>query len=167
MLGRTPESVAVVSPVEYGRIRNFRLTEIMLTAYVKEVCGNKIFMPRVVVCVPSGVSEVVVNALKVDFWDIHEMANKICAVLAFVLVACAGHGIHRIFVDRAFLHQAVQLPVDRRKPDRKPLLTQLIQHLAGRHMRAFPVPQDCEDLVSMLALVWCANVHGHVSSVQN
>ncbi len=58
MLGRTPESVAVVSPVEYGRIRNFRLTEIMLTAYVKEVCGNKIFMPRVVVCVPSGVSEV-------------------------------------------------------------------------------------------------------------
>ncbi len=31
----------------------------------------------------SGVAEVLVNALKVDFWDVREMANKICAVLAY------------------------------------------------------------------------------------
>ncbi len=31
----------------------------------------------------SGVAEVLVNALKVDFWDVKEMANKICAVLAY------------------------------------------------------------------------------------
>lgn len=35
----------------------------------------------------SGVSEVVVNALKVDFWDTREMANKICAVLAYPKLA--------------------------------------------------------------------------------
>lgn len=35
----------------------------------------------------SGVSEVVVNALKVDFWDIREMANKICAVLTYPRLA--------------------------------------------------------------------------------
>ncbi len=31
----------------------------------------------------SGVSEMLVNALKVDFWDVTEMANKICAALAY------------------------------------------------------------------------------------
>ena len=31
----------------------------------------------------SGVSEVVTNALKVDFWDVRKMADRICAVLAY------------------------------------------------------------------------------------
>lgn len=35
----------------------------------------------------SGVSEILFNALKVDFWDIEEMANKICAVLAYPRLA--------------------------------------------------------------------------------
>ncbi len=35
----------------------------------------------------SGVSEVVHNALKVDFWDVREMANKICAVLRYPALA--------------------------------------------------------------------------------
>jgi glycosyltransferase involved in cell wall biosynthesis len=35
----------------------------------------------VIISKQSGVSEVVQNALKVDFWDINEMANKIVAVL--------------------------------------------------------------------------------------
>ena len=35
----------------------------------------------------SGVSEVLHNALKVDFWDIREMAGKICAVLAYPRLA--------------------------------------------------------------------------------
>jgi glycosyltransferase involved in cell wall biosynthesis len=35
----------------------------------------------------SGVSEVIKNALKVDFWDVREMANKICAVLRYPRLA--------------------------------------------------------------------------------
>ena len=35
----------------------------------------------------SGVSEIISNALKVDFWDVREMANKICAVLTYPLLA--------------------------------------------------------------------------------
>jgi glycosyltransferase involved in cell wall biosynthesis len=35
----------------------------------------------------SGVSEVVRNALKVDFWDVRDMANKICAVLRYPRLA--------------------------------------------------------------------------------
>ena len=90
MLGRTPERVAVVSPLQYGRIKHFRLAEIMLTAYVKEVCGNKIFMPRVVVCVPAGVSETekqaVVESLRAAG------ARKVC-LIETVVAAALGAGL--------------------------------------------------------------------------
>ena len=90
MLGRTPEHVAVVSPVQHGRIHNFKLTETMLTAYVREVCGNRIFMPRVVVCVPSGVSEVekreVVESLRAAG------ARKVC-LIETVVAAAIGAGL--------------------------------------------------------------------------
>ena len=90
MLGRTPERVAVVSPVQHGRIHNFGLTETMLTAYVREVCGNRIFMPRVVVCVPSGVSEAekreVVESLRAAG------ARKVC-LIETVIAAALGAGL--------------------------------------------------------------------------
>lgn len=90
MLGRTPEHIAVVSPVQHGRIHNFSLTETMLTAYVHEFCGNKIFMPRVVVCVPSGVSEVekreVVESLRAAG------ARKVC-LIETVVAAALGAGL--------------------------------------------------------------------------
>ena len=35
----------------------------------------------------SGVAEVVRNAIKVDFWDIREMASKICAILSYPFLA--------------------------------------------------------------------------------
>jgi glycosyltransferase involved in cell wall biosynthesis len=37
----------------------------------------------VIISNQSGVAEVLTGALKVDFWNIEEMANKICAVLAY------------------------------------------------------------------------------------
>lgn len=90
MLGRTPEKIAVISPVRYGRIHNFKLTETMLTAYVREVCGNRVFMPRVVVCVPSGVSEVekreVVESLRAAG------ARKVC-LIETVVAAALGAGL--------------------------------------------------------------------------
>lgn len=42
-----------------------------------------IYDKPVLISKQSGVAEVVQNALKVDFWDVQEMANKICAVLAY------------------------------------------------------------------------------------
>ncbi len=46
------------------------------------ICDTPVILSR-----QSGVSEVVRNALKVDFWDIREMANKICAVLSYPKIA--------------------------------------------------------------------------------
>lgn len=58
MVGRTSERVVPVYPLNNGVISNYELAEEMLTAFVEQVCGNKVFMPRVVVCVPINITEV-------------------------------------------------------------------------------------------------------------
>lgn len=59
MLGRTPGKIAAVRPLREGVIANYDITERLLHHFMKKVVGNHIFFkPRVVVCVPSGVTEV-------------------------------------------------------------------------------------------------------------
>ncbi len=58
MLGRTPHAIEVIRPLRDGVITNFEVTEKMLRAFLRKVAGRRFFFrPRVVVCVPSGVSE--------------------------------------------------------------------------------------------------------------
>ncbi len=59
MLGRTPGKIVAVRPLRDGVISNFDITERLLRHFLKKVVGTKLFFkPRVVVCVPSGVTEV-------------------------------------------------------------------------------------------------------------
>lgn len=59
MLGRTPGSIIAIRPLKDGVISNFDITERLLHHFLKKVVGSHIFFkPRVVVCVPSGVTEV-------------------------------------------------------------------------------------------------------------
>jgi rod shape-determining protein MreB len=59
MLGRTPGNIVAVRPLRDGVISNFHDTERMLRYFLRKVIGKKLFFkPRVVVCVPSGVTEV-------------------------------------------------------------------------------------------------------------
>lgn len=59
MLGRTPGSIMAVRPLREGVISNFDLTERMLRFFLHKVIGRRMFFkPRIVVCVPSGVTEV-------------------------------------------------------------------------------------------------------------
>jgi rod shape-determining protein MreB len=59
MLGRTPGNIIAIRPLKDGVISNFDITERMLRHFLKKVVGRRIFFkPRVVVCVPSGVTEV-------------------------------------------------------------------------------------------------------------
>jgi len=57
MIGRTSERLSTVYPLKNGVISNYDFTEILLTECIKKVCGNKMFMPRVVVCIPNAVTE--------------------------------------------------------------------------------------------------------------
>ena len=59
MLGRTPGSIAAIRPLKDGVISNFDITERMLNHFIRKVSGRHMFFkPRVIVCVPSGVTEV-------------------------------------------------------------------------------------------------------------
>ncbi|MEG1548384.1 MAG: rod shape-determining protein MreB [Clostridia bacterium] len=59
MLGRTPGNIVALRPLRDGVISNYDITERMLRHFLKKVVGTHVFFkPRVIVCVPSGVTEV-------------------------------------------------------------------------------------------------------------
>ena len=58
MLGRTPSNIEVVKPLKDGVISNFTLTAKMLKHYIKKTAKNKFFQPRIMICVPSQITEV-------------------------------------------------------------------------------------------------------------
>lgn len=64
MLGRTPSNIVAIKPLRDGVISNYGITERMLTYFIKKVCGNNKFSkPRIMVSVPSGVTEVEKRAI--------------------------------------------------------------------------------------------------------
>ena len=58
MLGRTPGNIKAIRPMKDGVIANFDITGMMLKYFIKKAIGNGFSKPRVVVCIPSGVTEV-------------------------------------------------------------------------------------------------------------
>ncbi|HBH12246.1 MAG: MreB-like protein [Clostridiales bacterium 38_11] len=58
MLGRTPGNIVAIRPLRDGVISDFDITEKMIKYFIKKAIGGTIFKPRVIVCVPSGVTEV-------------------------------------------------------------------------------------------------------------
>lgn len=59
MLGKTPEYIEVVKPLEDGVIADYEVTEAMLRYFMKQVMGNNWFVgPEVMICVPAGVTQV-------------------------------------------------------------------------------------------------------------
>ncbi len=60
MLGRTPGNIVAVRPMRDGVIADYDLTEKMLQAFVRKVLTgpSRLFKPQIMVCVPSGVTEV-------------------------------------------------------------------------------------------------------------
>ncbi len=65
MLGRTPDSIEAIRPMKDGVIANFKVTEIMLKAFIRKVNTSKWFAaPRVVICVPCGATQVERRAIR-------------------------------------------------------------------------------------------------------
>jgi rod shape-determining protein MreB len=64
MLGRTPGTIAAIRPLKDGVIADFDVTEQMLRHFIQKVHQNRWAHPRVVVCVPSGVTGVEKRAVE-------------------------------------------------------------------------------------------------------
>ena len=67
MVGRTPSHIVAVRPLQDGVISDFKMTEEMIHAFIGKVHGNRAFgtaRPRVVIGIPSGVTEVEKRAVR-------------------------------------------------------------------------------------------------------
>ncbi len=58
MIGRTPSNIVAIRPLRNGVISDYKTTEIMIKYILNKVCTRSLFKPKVVVCIPSIVTEV-------------------------------------------------------------------------------------------------------------
>jgi len=58
MLGRNPNHIDVIRPLRDGVINRYDVTEKMIEFFIRRACGNAVMRPRVVICIPTGISEV-------------------------------------------------------------------------------------------------------------
>jgi rod shape-determining protein MreB and related proteins len=64
MIGRTPASIAATRPLRHGVIADFEVTEQMLRYFIRKVIDRRMAHPRLIVCAPSGVTEVEKRAVE-------------------------------------------------------------------------------------------------------
>ena len=58
MLGRTPGNIIATRPLKDVVISDYTVTEKMLKYFINKICGKSIFAPRIMICIPSQVTEV-------------------------------------------------------------------------------------------------------------
>ena len=58
MIGRTPASIRATRPLRHGVIADFEMTEAMLRHFINRAGGSRFSFARVVLCVPSGITDV-------------------------------------------------------------------------------------------------------------
>ena len=79
MLGRTPGNINAIRPMKDGVIADFDITEAMLRYFIKKVQNNsKMIPPRVVIAIPSGITEVEKRAVKES--AIHAGAREVLLI---------------------------------------------------------------------------------------
>ena len=65
MIGRTPDNITAIRPLKDGVIADFEATEQMLRFFIQQVHRRRYFAkPRMVICVPSGITAVEQRAVK-------------------------------------------------------------------------------------------------------
>ena len=63
MLGRTPEHIEAIRPMKNGSVSQYEVTLQMLKYFIRRACGKTWIPPRVVICVPTGISDVEIRAV--------------------------------------------------------------------------------------------------------
>lgn len=71
MMGKTHRGLETIRPLQDGVIANFNMTDEMLQGFIRKINLNRLARPKMVICVPSGVTEVERRAVR----DSGERAN--------------------------------------------------------------------------------------------
>lgn len=90
MLGRTPGNIVAMRPLKDGVISDYTVTEKMLKYFISKVANKSIISPRIMICVPSGVTEVEKKAV-IDAAN-HAGARKVY-LIEEPIAAAIGAGI--------------------------------------------------------------------------
>ncbi len=91
MLGRTPGNIVAIRPLKDGVISDYNITEKMLRYFIDKAVGRRrIFKPRMVVCVPSGVTEVEKRAV-ID--AANQAGARITKLIEEPIAAAIGAGL--------------------------------------------------------------------------
>ncbi len=90
MLGKEPDSIEVVRPMRDGVVSNFTVAEQMLRFFIKQICGNEIFKPNIIISMPGTVT----NLERRTILDVitSSGAGKAC-LLEEPIAAALGAGI--------------------------------------------------------------------------
>lgn len=90
MLGRTPGNIIAIRPLRDGVISDYDITQRMVKYFIQKTIGKPIFKPRVIVCVPSGITEVEKRAVT-------EATNQSGAIRTYLIeepiAAAIGAGV--------------------------------------------------------------------------
>ncbi|WFA08694.1 rod shape-determining protein MreB [Tissierella sp. Yu-01] len=90
MLGRTPGNIIAIRPLKDGVISDYNITERMLKYFIQKALGRMILKPRLIICVPSGVTEVEKRA-------VIEASNEAGAIKTYLIeepiAAAIGAGL--------------------------------------------------------------------------
>ena len=91
MLGRTPGNIKAIRPLRDGVISQYDVTLKMIEYFIRKACGGSIiFRPRVIICVPSGITEVEERAV-ID--AARQAGAKDTRIIAEPIAAAIGAGI--------------------------------------------------------------------------
>ena len=90
MIGRTPATISATRPLRHGVIADFDVTERMLRHFIRKAIGRRLARPRVVLCVPSGITEVERRA--VEEATIAAGARETC-LIEEAMAAAIGAGL--------------------------------------------------------------------------
>ena len=90
MVGRTPDRITTIFPIERGVIANYEVAEQMVRYFLKKIYGNRMLKPRVMVSMPSGVTAVQQRSVRTVVEDAG--ARDVCLIEAPV-AAAIGVGV--------------------------------------------------------------------------
>src|SRR4051794_21340082 len=102
MIGRTPATISADRPLRHGVIADFEVTEAMLRQFMGKVLHSRFSHPRVVMCAPSGITEVERRAveeasLSAGARDVHLIEESLAAAIGAGLAIAEPIG--RMVVD--------------------------------------------------------------------
>ena len=98
MLGRTPDNIVAARPLREGVIADYDVTQIMLENIIQRVAGKSLFFkPRVMICIPSGVTSVekravLEAAMQAGAAKTYLIEQPMAAAMGAGLNICESHG---------------------------------------------------------------------------